>query len=122
MFYKKIIIGLFLSAVHVLSATIELPRNVPQPGRQQSCRNCWEILNSCQIIINKFSRHDTTQYFIQIQSQLGEALRKPCACHVRNRITDYLREKLELTWDRVSPGVIQELRAHGELYCDISQR
>jgi hypothetical protein len=124
MFYKEIILSLFLSAIYGVSAmeVSQPPVSIPQE-RQQSCRRCWEIVNSSQVITNSFYRKDKTQYFIQIQSQLGEsfALRNLCSCGLRNRIVNYLKEKLSETWSQVTPAIIQELRDKEELYYDVSQ-
>jgi hypothetical protein len=124
MFYKKIILSLSLTAIYGVSA-MEVPQqpvSVPQ-ARQQSCRKCWEIVNSSQIITNNFYRKDKTQYFIHIQSQLGEAfaLRNLCSCGIRNKIVNYLKEKISETWNQVPPAIIQELRVREDLYYDISQ-
>ena len=124
MFYKRIILSLSLLVIHGVSA-MEVSQSsvsVPQES-QQSCRKCWEILNSSQIITNNFYRKDKTQYFIHIQSQLGEAfaLRNLCSCGIRGKIVNYLKEKLNETWNQVTPTIIQELRVKEELYYDISQ-
>jgi hypothetical protein len=120
MFCKKIIIGLFLSAVHFVSATSMLPTTMLQPGHRpvhpRICNNCNDITTSASIIMRSFYGDHR---FYHLQSQFGEAVRRQrCFCAQRHVLVNSIRQELVRLWPQASQQTIQELRDIGELHYD----
>jgi hypothetical protein len=146
MFYKKIIVGLFLVAINSISLaenprrpdlTPKTTQRVPRPAQQnqqvqpiipqqaqiihrpvhqQICNNCNDIAISSSIIMRSFNGDHR---FYHLQSQFGEAVRRqPCFCAQRPALVNSLRQELVRLWSQASQQTIQELRDINELHYD----
>jgi phage baseplate assembly protein W len=117
MFYKKIILSLFLSAINVLSATMMLPRNIPQHGRQQACDDCEVIAESVRTILRSFK--DSNLRFFHVQSQCNEIFRQPCSCTHRADLKVSVEQVLVRIRSRILQKSFDAMRAEGHLFLDI---
>lgn len=124
MFLKKNLFVLCLSVISVLSMAKLCATEAPsgavffQQQRRNSCAHCMSIAQTSQVIAMSFCARDKNEFFILMQSQLGEALRNPCRCILLERVKIVLRQTLRNNWHNVSPNMIQELRESGQLFYD----